>query len=638
MIHWIGNSASHDKSSWLVVVFLIAAVALPTGCVLWFMRQAAEGQAMAARESVIEAYRGQLRLIRDRVDSYWQSRASELQQEVGKGEPENFARLASRGRTVVLFRADGALSYPSPSQPSGDELLAEQDWTVAQNYERSRLWPAAAKAYANLAQSVASPAIAAKAAQAEVRCLVKAGDVEGALKIISEEFSAGRFVNVPKARVIATDEQLLALHLMKPGDSRNGATRNRLIGWVNDYRAPMPATHRLFLMDELRGIGVKVETFPTYSAETMAARVLEAGDIRAGSGVEPTPLSGVWKLTAKGSRAVELLNASTVTESMKHALTDGVETGVSIEAVPPGLKADSDTIAAGPALPGWQIGFRLLNNSVLDEASRHRTTLYLGIGYAVVALMCITGLLMGQAYRKQFRLARLKTDLVAAVSHELKTPLASMQLLVDSLLEDRQFDPGKTKEYLAIISSENLRLTRLIENFLTFSRIERNRQRFEFAPTEPIEIVQTALGALRERLEQPGVTLNVSVDHGLSPIHADTDALSIVLINLVDNALKYTKSDKCISLLAVQKNGQMLFSVEDNGIGIAPGEQKKIFRKFYQVDRRLSREAGGCGLGLSIVDYIVRAHGGMVNVSSKLGEGSVFTVSLPCTQFEKAAA
>ena len=624
------GDASHDKSPWLVVAFLVAAVAVPTGCVLWFMRQAAEGQAMAARESVMEAYRGQLRLIRDRVDSYWQDRASALEKEVGKAEPENFARLASMGRTILLFRADGALAYPSASPIAADDLLAEQDWTVARNYERSGAWSTAARFYANLSRSASAPAIAAKATQAEVRCLVKAGDTEAALKIISEQFNS--------QGMIAADEQLFALHLMKTGDSRKAATLKRLIGWVNDYRVPIPSAHRLFLMEQLHTLGMKDESFPTYSAEALVARVLDAGDVRPGSGVEPTPLRDIWKLTAKSGRAVEFLSAPAVTAAMKQALTDGVDGSVVIEAVPPGVKTEGDSIAAGPALPSWQIGFRMLNNSVLEEASRHRTTLYLGIGYVVVALMCVTGLLMGQAYRKQFRLARLKTDLVAAVSHELKTPLASMQLLVDSLMEDQELDPRKTKEYLAMISSENLRLTRLIENFLTFSRIERNRQRFDFSAADPRQIVQTALDALHERLDLPGVTLNVSIDDGLGPIYADADALSTVLINLLDNALKYTRAQKHVSILVFQERGQTLFSVEDNGIGIAPGEQKKIFRKFYQVDRRLSREAGGCGLGLSIVDYIVRAHGGSVSVSSKPGEGSVFTVSLPSTQFEKAAA
>jgi signal transduction histidine kinase len=106
--------------------------------------------------------------------------------------------------------------------------------------------------------------------------------------------------------------------------------------------------------------------------------------------------------------------------------------------------------------------------------------------------------------------------------------------------------------------------------------------------------------------------------------------LTTVLLNLLDNACKYTPAEKRIRLRAYRQDGRVAFAVEDNGIGIAPRERKRIFRRFYQVDRRLARETGGCGLGLSIVEFIVRAHGGEVTVESRPGAGSTFRVWLPC--------
>jgi len=245
---------------------------------------------------------------------------------------------------------------------------------------------------------------------------------------------------------------------------------------------------------------------------------------------------------------------------------------------------------------------------------------------------------VGQFFRRQLRLARLKTDLVAAVSHELKTPLASMRLLVDSLLDDSEFDPRKTREYLALIAGENLRLTRLIENFLTFSRLERNRQHFEFAPVEVSTVMETVRDALGERFEHPGCHLDIQVEQGLPEVHADADALVTVLINLLDNAYKYTKDEKAIVLRAFREGDSLALEVRDNGIGIAPRERRRIFQRFYQVDRRLARETGGCGLGLAIVDSIVRAHSGRVNVVSQPGEGSTFTVLLPIRGTQQKAA
>ncbi len=219
--------------------------------------------------------------------------------------------------------------------------------------------------------------------------------------------------------------------------------------------------------------------------------------------------------------------------------------------------------------------------------------------------MAAMGALTGNVFRRQLRLARLKTDLVAAVSHELKTPLASMRLLVDNLLDDPAPDPVKTRDYLQLISGENQRLTRLIENFLTFSRIERNRQRFDFTPLNPADVIQSAAQLMRERLQPPQCHFEIEAPADLPRLQADEDALITVLLNLIDNACKYTPSNKQISIRARHAPGQIVYDVADNGIGIAPAIKKRIFRRFYRVDQRLARETQGCGLGLSIVDFIV---------------------------------
>jgi two-component system, OmpR family, phosphate regulon sensor histidine kinase PhoR len=122
--------------------------------------------------------------------------------------------------------------------------------------------------------------------------------------------------------------------------------------------------------------------------------------------------------------------------------------------------------------------------------------------------------------------------------------------------------------------------------------------------------------------------LTVEVTPDLPAIHADESALVTALVNLLDNAYKYTPEEKRIALRAFAANGGVCFEVRDNGIGIAPREMKKIFLKFYQADRRLARSGGGCGLGLSIVRFLVEAHGGSVRVASEPGKGSTFTVAL----------
>ena len=166
-------------------------------------------------------------------------------------------------------------------------------------------------------------------------------------------------------------------------------------------------------------------------------------------------------------------------------------------------------------------------------------------------------------------------------------------------------------------------------NFLTFSRMEQNREAFEFAKVEVETIVTAAVDAVSERFEAPESRLDVEVPTGLPAISGDAEALVTVLVNLLDNAHKYTENDKQITLRASRSNGQIRFEVEDNGIGLFRREAKKVFDRFHQVDQSLTRRAGGCGLGLSIVQFIVKAHGGSVSVSSQPDQGSTFTVILP---------
>jgi signal transduction histidine kinase len=202
------------------------------------------------------------------------------------------------------------------------------------------------------------------------------------------------------------------------------------------------------------------------------------------------------------------------------------------------------------------------------------------VGGIVVAAIAAAGVLLLGAYRQQIRLAALKTDLVAAVSHELRTPLASMRLLVDTLLEHGTEDRQRTRDYLELIARENSRLSRLIENFLEFSRLERQKQKFELTPVEPGLVVESAAAAVRERYEQAGCRLEIAVEPGLPFVDADRDALTTVLVNLLDNALKYTKEDRHIALCAECSGGEVVFAVIDNGIGILPRDQKRIFRRF----------------------------------------------------------
>lgn len=638
------GSAGRDHGSWPALLLILVAVLVPTAAVLWFMSQAVNQQRDVARQRLSEAYRSQLSLLRDQLDSYWERRAAVLAKPAKQDEaPVIFHAEVAGGLadSVIYLGPSGTIAYPSPvALPASDPTEQRSEWSQARALENRReTLSAAAAAYGRIAGSEKDDSLAARAFQSQIRCLVQSGNKEAAVNVVQREFGKNRFVRATdlQGRIVAADEQLLALNLLPRPDHRYLSTARRLHAMLVDYEhSGLPSTQRLFLMEEMRvlKLGEGLSEFPTYEAESVAASFLEGDRARAGDSV--LRVSGtldIWKLTSSDGRVIGLYRSETVMALMRRFIEEqNLAKDLQFAVIPPGMKAahyDEET-PAGPRLPGWQVTLTLKNTGQSDAIARRQMASYVWIAFLVITAMALLALVAGQALRRQMRLASLKTDLVAAVSHELKTPLSSMRLLVDTLLDDPKFDPQKTREYLELIAHENSRLSRLIDNFLTFSRLERDRQKFKFAETSATRIIDAAVDAAGERFQSSRCQLVVDIKPGLPPLQADEDAMVTALLNLLDNAYKFTPEEKRISLRAYDNAGNMCFEVTDNGLGLSPREQKKIFRRFYQVDRQLARQAGGVGLGLSIVEFIVKAHKGNIQVRSQTGAGSTFTVSLPC--------
>jgi signal transduction histidine kinase len=304
---------------------------------------------------------------------------------------------------------------------------------------------------------------------------------------------------------------------------------------------------------------------------------------------------------------------------------------VSLTFLPPGKELERSLLIqpAGASLPGWRLALALNDQRLFDTAAEQRIASYVWIGVLVVAMVIVLAALALRLVRRQMALTQLRNDLVANVTHELKTPLASMRLLVDTLLNSQPLHEQTAREYLQLIAQENLRLSRLIDNFLSFSRMERNKYAFGFKEVAATDIVEGAITAVRERFNVPGCQFETHIAPDLPSVVVDADALVTAVVNLLDNAYKYSGEEKHITLSATAENGSVFFAVKDNGIGLSPRDTKRIFKRFFQVDQRLSRSGGGCGLGLSIVKFIVTAHQGNVRVESQPGRGSTFTITLP---------
>jgi signal transduction histidine kinase len=301
------------------------------------------------------------------------------------------------------------------------------------------------------------------------------------------------------------------------------------------------------------------------------------------------------------------------------------------QAVPAGERFMSWDLVGNFA--GWKIELYFAD-SVLSEAAaaKRQQAVYLWTFILVIGSMVIVAGLLTRLMLQQAKLNRLKNDFIATVTHELKTPLASMRVLVDTLLDrsaSGESDTKQAEEYLTLISRENERLSRLIDNFLTFSRMERNKQAFDFTRVNPADIAKSAVEAVQTKFTSAECKFAFMIDENLPFVSADKDAMVTVIVNLLDNACKYSYNDKQIEMRVFVESSQVCFSVKDNGIGMNRRVVKKIFDKFYQADDSLSRRAGGCGLGLSIVKFIVDAHKGRIIVKSEPGKGSVFTIKVP---------
>jgi len=247
-----------------------------------------------------------------------------------------------------------------------------------------------------------------------------------------------------------------------------------------------------------------------------------------------------------------------------------------------------------------------------------------------LSLLMAGGIYM--AYRnisREMNLARLKSDFVANVSHELRTPLALIRLYAETLELGRLTSQEKYQEYFRIIREESERLSALINNILDFSRIEAGRKEYDFKQTDLAELVRNTLESYRFQIEQNGFAFEENIANDIPPVNVDREAIARSLLNLVNNALKYSKEQKFIGVSLYRSNGSVKLEVRDRGIGIAPAEQDKIFEKFYRCGDPLVHNTKGSGLGLSLVKHIAQAHGGNVFVESAPERGSKFTIALP---------
>ena len=280
----------------------------------------------------------------------------------------------------------------------------------------------------------------------------------------------------------------------------------------------------------------------------------------------------------------------------------------------------------GPEFPGINVRFDA-SFSPLPNRS-FGTALLLLVVPVVMGVLAFTTYLLWRDVRREVAAAALRAHFVSSVSHELKTPLTSIRMFTD-LIRSGNAPRETDEEYLEIIGSETERLTRLINNVLDFSRIEREGRTYHKAPTVLADVVRDAARAMAYPLAQDGFELRLGLHDAVPPVRADRDAITQAVLNLLSNAMKFSGTSRTIDLNLTRENGAAVIQVVDRGHGIDPAEHRVIFENFYRSPVAEAHGIPGTGLGLSLVAHVAAGHGGSVQVDSEPGRGSSFALILP---------
>ena len=418
-----------------------------------------------------------------------------------------------------------------------------------------------------------------------------------------------------------------ALEWLEKSDNRRQVFANKLAQLLNDWDEPIPPTQQLALTRKIKVLAPTMKV-PARNGLALAVAYVRANPPRPAveNELQRTGYGGVWHKLSKNGRRIELFHETSIRGRIREALRKMSPKGFFVELVTPGniRKSKGQFISSMTLLPplsGWSM--EVISSQEIRGGNRRWLLIWSAL--LIVLLVVVTTVSGANAIQGHLAVANLKNSIVANVSHDLRTPLAAMQVLLETMKDERIESRDQRKEYLSLLCSETKRMSRLVDNFLSFSQMESGSISYKKEPIEVEEIVEEAALALEPRLEKGGCTLEVSVPDELPQLFGDQEALTCMLVNLLDNAIKYGGKGKPIKLTIETDIKDLLISVSDQGPGVPPAEADKIFERFYRVDEKATAQSGS-GLGLAIVKHVVDGHSGTVSVSEP--PGSTFMVRL----------
>jgi signal transduction histidine kinase/tetratricopeptide (TPR) repeat protein len=636
----------------LLVLFLVVTLA-PAAGLVWL------GWRLLGQERALEAQRRLERREQDADRIVGALRERVLLSRQGLADPSRTFDPGAGDAVLVAFSSESARVDPpggllyDPSGESSRPATPEPQrraFLAGERYEfQAKDYAAAAREFERLAQS-RDPAVRAGAYVRLARNLRKAGHAEQALATYARlaELDDARLDGVPAGLVARRARCSLLADLGRTRELQREAAAlqadlvrgrwrlsrpvfelhvGQLASWLDtttggeDGRQALSATAEWLWREwqEARTSGRRVPETSTHAAHGRTVTVLARaeGDALRALLAGPESVRERW---------IEPVSRTLETHRVALCLRDGsgdVVLGVEPSAASPRtLRAATDT-----GLP-WTVIVTDAGPSAQDASFTSRRRLLLS-GLALGAILVVAGsTLVARAVSRELAVARLKSDFVSAVSHEFRTPLATLRQLTENLSDGRVEDEGRRQAYFQAQARATSRLSRLVERLLDFGRMEAGALRYRPELLDLGKLVRSVVDEFEHVVADTGHRIEMTIDPEVPPVRADGEALAQAVWNLLDNAIKYSPGRPAVWIEVTEEDGQAAVRVRDEGPGIHPEERKDLFREFTRGAAARAGNVKGTGIGLAMVHHIVRAHRGRIRVDSAPGRGSTFTILL----------
>jgi len=579
----------------------------------------------------------------------------------GQSPLANLAELSPYLRAAFRFDAEGRLV--APFTLSDGPLVREpstfyqRQWTAGSRAERAGRWDEALKAYRTAAATTSDPSLSGEAEYAAARVLASAGHVQEADQALADVYAAradvrdrwgfriGDLATLKRAELAMSHnpdvgrvaleslvEQLLSdrWSVGHPGEAAVARRALHLLDgrsdpdWLGRMKTRLTErTSQLFWAGQLKRELVLFQGDVEH---------LDRGRFRYVMRSEKSPL---WATLWLGnSLYVFSFDYGSIVTDLRADLQRSarLDDELFAQVLPLGDQTPEGTLKRRRLAPWAPYQFVVVGMknpaSIVGKKIRMRRTRMIIVLLAVS--MSVLGVFLSlRLVRNELEGARMKTDFAANVSHELRSPITQIRLKAESLQLDLVYDDDDRRAHYDAIVHEAERLSRLVDNVLDFAAIERGAKRYTFRPEDAPSILYQAIEAAQSDFESREVAVEAEIPEDLPVVWCNREAIGQVMTNLLSNAAKYGADGDWVGVRAHQEGDMVEVSVADRGLGIDPEDQARIFDHFYRSASAAVRRRKGTGIGLSIVRYIVEAHGGTITVDSTPGEGTTFTFTLP---------